>query len=171
MTLQELLDLQENNQWIWLGILLGVPLLAVLGRLLGGEDLKDSPVRYFFGLLVYAAVVPGMLAIAACVHLFTVGDGDFLQVNVLVYFLPILTMLISLALIHRFIPLSSVPGFGRLSGLLMVAGVLGLVIFFLKRTFIGLIFFGSIWSLAGFFAVLVFVFVVGIQMFSKGRNR
>lgn len=170
MTLQELLELQAGNQWIWLGILLAVPILALLGRAIGGEDMEEKPIRYLYGVLVYGAIVPGMLAIAACVHLFTVGDGDFLKVNIFVYFLPILMMVISLALIHRFIRLSAVPGFGRLSGLLMIAGVLGLVIFFLKRTFIGIIFFGSIWQLVGFFTILVLVFAVGLQLFSRSRN-
>ena len=164
MNLQELVELQESNQWIFLSILGALPVLALLVGLIGRGGMEDSPLKYVYSALVYAAAIPGMLAVAACIHLFFVDGGDFMEVNIFVYFLPIIAMVVTLSIMSRFMQLSEVPGFGRIAGLLMVAGVLGLVLFFLKRTFIGVIFFGSIWTLLGFFGILVLVFGIGIRM-------
>ena len=169
MNLQELVELQESNQWIFLGILGALPLLTLIVGFMGRGEIADSPLRYIYSLIVYAATLPGMLALAACIHLFFFDGGNFMEVNIFIYFLPIVLMGITLSLMSRFVRLSKVPGFGQITGLLMVAGVLGLTLFFLKRTYIGIIFFGSIWTLLGFFGILVVLFVVGSRLLRGKR--
>ena len=171
MTLHELIELEANNQWLFVGILGAFPVLTLILGLMAGKKAATSPFKYLFSGLVYLCSIPGMLAMAACLHLFFIDDGDFMKVNLVVYFLPIVSMVVTLTLMNRFVPLSKVPGFGRISGFLMVAGIVGLVLFFLQRTFIGVIFFGSIWTLLGLFGVLVVIFTVGSQMLFGKKER
>lgn len=170
MTLQDLIELQAEYRWVFLGVLIALPILAlVIGQYVGKNPPKGN-IHYVYSVLVYAVSIPGMLSLAACIHLFFVDDGDFMKVDMLVYFLPIIVMVTTLSIINRTLPLSQIPGFGRISGLLMIAGVLGLIIFFLNRTFFGVVFFGGFLNLLAMFAVLVVVFVVGSHFLFRRKK-
>jgi hypothetical protein len=159
MSARDLIDLAARHPLI-LGALAVVPLLLVPivasahGRGRGGE----SPWRYLYALLVYAVSVPGIgAAVLTAYTLFFTGE-NLLDKNLLVYVLPVVSMGCTLALIGKNVSFDQVPGFDRLSGLLVLIGVTFALLLAIRKTFVGILFVGSIAKLlvlgVGIFALL-----------------
>ena len=86
------------------------------------------------------------------------GHENLLGVNLLVYFLPIVSMVVTLVFIRKSVPFDAVPGFDRLSGLMVMVGCSFAVALAIQKTNIWIFFGGSIERLlalaGGVFALL-----------------
>lgn len=158
MTVQELIDLVGGEPLALVAALVGIVAVAfIVGMAHGPGRGTDAPWRYVYAVLVYAACVPGVLATLLTAYTVLFLRGSLLQVNVAVYFAPIVAMAATLAIVHRNVDLDDVPGFDRLSGLILMIAASFAVVFVLSRLFFGVIFFGSIpWLIA----LTVFVFAL-----------
>jgi len=137
-------------EWIghepaWIGgYLAALPLLAFLFGLLhrrGGGN--DSPWKYLYSILVYAACIPGMLGVVVVLYMLLFAGENLLDVNALVTLAPIAAMGVTLAVASRNVDFRPLPGFGRLSGLLVVLSLTFGILFALSRTRLWLVFGGS----------------------------
>ena len=134
-----------------------VPAAAFIAAMLLEDAAKSSSGKYVFSALMYATCVPGVLAIVLTGYTLVLQRADILKVSVLVYFLPIISMALTIAVINRVVRMVEIPGFKRLSGFMMMIAVTFVFVFILQRMFIGVIFFGTLQSL-----LLLFVFLFGI---------
>ncbi|OWY22640.1 hypothetical protein C7N43_01695 [Sphingobacteriales bacterium UPWRP_1] len=163
MTLQELFDALAANPAPVLIFFILLPIAAgIAGSLTTREEARQSPWKYFYSALVYLSSVPGIMALVLCVYtLFFERQRSLLQVNALVYFLPIMIMVATLLLINQKADMRHIPGFRRLSGLLMMLAVTFIAILLIQQTRIWVVFHGSVVHLFGLFIVLFVVFYVG----------
>ncbi len=124
MTLEELFQLAGGYPAILAGLFVAPPVLAGLAGLSHARDLEGrSPFRWLYAVLVYLACVPGIFAAVVTGYMLFFQNADLMRVNVLVFFLPIASMVATLFLIHKAMPLKVVPGFDRLSGLMLLLGI------------------------------------------------
>jgi len=72
----------------------------------------------------------------------------------MLYFLPIVSMIATVMIVTRNIPMRAVPGFDKLSSLVALLAVTFVVILLIQKMRIFTVFFGSFWHLAGLFLVL-----------------
>lgn len=98
------------------------------------------------------------------------GQQNLLDVNLTVYGLPLLTMGLTLLLISRAVSFAEIPGFDRLTGLMVLIAISFALTLALARTRIWLFFGGSITKLVllvgGLFALLKW----GAYMAFRRRN-
>jgi hypothetical protein len=84
---------------------------------------------------------------------------NLLDVNLLVYLLPIVSMGATLGVMSRSVRFADVPGFDRLSGLMLLLGLTFAILLVLRRSFFGVFFIGSLPALlvigVGTFALLM----------------
>lgn len=174
MTLQELFaSVSEHPQPVVIFFLM-LPLTAfIVGVMSDKEERYNSPWKYLYAALVYLSSVPGILALVLCVYtLFFERSSSILEVNILVYFLPILIMIATLIIISNKVNMRRIPGFQRLSGLLLMLGVTFISILIIQKTRIWVIFHGSITYLIGLFVVLFVVFYLGwIKLFAPNTQQ
>ena len=105
--------------------------------------------------MIYLVCIPGVIsAVLIGYSLFFVRQ-NLLEVNFLIYFVPIISMALSFFLIGRRVSFNRLPGFGRLSGLMMMIGLSFLVVLALFKLRLIIGFFGSLESLV----------VIGIVVF------
>jgi hypothetical protein len=125
--------------------LASVPLATFLWGLLHKRGRSSEPPwKYGYSVLVYLACIPGMLsAVLVCYSLFFT-HSNLLNANALAYFLPLLTMALTLVMIRGRADFASLPGFGRLSGLMILIAISFALALVIDRTRIFLGFFGSI---------------------------
>lgn len=161
MTLQDLFDQIGQHPAEVLFFFAGVPVVALLVGLIAGREVGQSPWTYIYAGLIYLACVPGVFAVTLCLFTFFFEGSSFLEVNALVYFLPIVSMIVTLVLIRRFVPLEDIPGFRKILGLLMMIFVTFVAILLLQKTRIWVVFVGSVWHLLGLFVILLAVFMYG----------
>lgn len=141
MTLRDLIQMAEANAHIWGSFFFGLPLIALL------LSLFKPPSRglwaWFYSLLVYVTVIPGMGSAVLVAYEFFFTRDNLLDVNVWVYFVPLLSMVTTLAILKKAVNFSEVPGFMRLSGLMVIVALSFVIMIFLKRLFFGIFFTGS----------------------------
>jgi hypothetical protein len=133
MTLSQLFHYISDNPWPLTVYYLALPLIAwIVGNLANGSrDVKFW--SYVYAVLVYAICIPGIFAVTLNIYLFLFERQSIWQANIIMQFLPVISMAITLMLIKSKIPFTMIPGFGKISGFLtLIAALIG-VMWFVDR--------------------------------------
>jgi hypothetical protein len=171
MTVRELIDAASRNPALPLALGLVPPVLAFVFRLMhptrGGGV---APWRYLYAVLVYLVCVPGVGAgVLTAYTLFFTGE-NLLDKNVLVYVLPIVSMVVTLVLIGKSASFDDIPGFDRLSGLITLVTVTFLLLLVVHKMFIGIFFGASILTLIAVGAFLFALLKWGTHALFRGAD-
>lgn len=133
MTLREFFDYLGSNPMVMLAFFLGIPFTALIAGILGKGEGNQSPWKYLYAVLIYLACVPGIFAVALSVYLFLFERGSIMNANVFIQILPILSMVLTLAIIRRNASFELIPGFGKLSSLMTMIGSIFILMYLLDR--------------------------------------
>ena len=133
MTLREFFDYLSQQPFVVLAYFIGIPLTALLAGVMGRGEGNQSPWKYLYAVLIYLVCVPGIFAVALSVYFFLFERGSIMDANVFVHFLPILSMVFTLAIIRRNATFELIPGFGKLSSLMMMIGSVFILMYLLDR--------------------------------------
>jgi len=134
MTLQDFFNWIQQRPDIsilYCGVL---PLLAWLIGTISGPAAGRSPWNYLYTVIIYAISIPGIFALTLNFYFFFWERRSILEANLLIQFLPVASMLLTLYISSRFVEFAQVPGFGRLSALMVIIGVLLVLMWILDRT-------------------------------------
>lgn len=134
MTLREFFDYLSANPAIVMLYFLCIPFTAFLAGILGKGEGHLAPWKYLYATLIYLVCVPGIFAAALAVYLFLFErGGSILNVNLLTQVLPIVSMVVTLGIIRRNTPFEYIPGFGKLSSLMLMIASVFVLMYFLDR--------------------------------------
>ena len=159
MTTNDLIQLANGHLLALLIFFVSLPVIAWLCGLAhwrgnGG----NSPWKYIYSVLVYAVCIPGLLSSIVTGYTVFFVRGNMLDVNLAVYILPIVSMIVTLILIHKTVDFENVPGFDRISGLMVMIGCSFVIALVIDKTRIWILFHSPIATLfvmaAGIFALL-----------------
>lgn len=156
MTLQDFINWFGNNSNLILGYFLVIIAISLIGLLFVNRQNFKPPITYLYGVLVYAVTIPGLLSLILVLYSFFFLKINLLQLDLITYFVPLIAMIITLILINKTIPMSTVPGFGKLSGLFMLIMIAFVITFIIQRMFFGVFFVGNFQYLILFFLALLF---------------
>lgn len=160
MTLNQLFAAAGQHPLVMLGVFLALPLGCwVLGMLHGPRSAKRSPWRYLYAVMVYAACIPGMLAAVVLLYSLFFVSQSLLDLDLLVHVLPIASMVATLLVIRSRLSFAEIPGFDRLSALMVILGVSFAVALAVQRTRIWVLFGASFLTLL-VIALLTFVLLM-----------
>lgn len=169
MTFEQLLQSLGQDPKILLAVFVGIPAVALGLYLLHGKN-GGTRYRYVYSVLVYLTCIPGVFATVLTAYTLLFLRASLLGVNMLVYFLPILSMAATLAIIRKSIHFDLIPGFNRIQGLMMLLGASFLIVFLLDRLRVWLVFRGSILALVALSLILFLVLKWGAHKIS-GRGK
>ncbi len=128
MTLQDLFDLVAENPKYVVFYFAILPLAALLAGALDNDRGHALPWNYIYSFLIYAVSVPGLFALTLNVYQFLFERTRVMDVDLVLQVLPIVSMIFTLLIIRRNVDLDYIPGFDKLSGLMMIiTAVLGLM--------------------------------------------
>ena len=170
MTLQDLFDYLSANPFFIFAYFLGIPLTALIAGWLGKGEGHISPWKYLYACLIYLICVPGIFAITLNVYLFLFESGSILQTNLITQILPIASMILTLWLIRRNVDLDNIPGFDKLSGLVMMISAVLIIMWIIDRTHI--LIFSSLkiqYLLGAFIALLIMIRFGWSRFFAKSN--
>jgi hypothetical protein len=134
MTLQDFFNFLGNNPSYVSAYFLLIPLVALLVNWISSGVGHESPWRYCYSILIFAACVPGMFSVALSVYFFLFERGSILNTNILTQVLPILSMILTIAVVKRNVSLAYVPGSERISSLMILIGATLMLMYILDRT-------------------------------------
>jgi len=134
MTLKEFLETLSTNPYYLLVYFSLVPVTALIAWLLGRGEGNHSPWKYLYATLIYLVCVPGIFAIALSIYGFLFERRGIMNLDIYTQIVPVLSMFLTIYLITKNADLSEIPGFGRITGLLlMIFATFGLM-WFVDRT-------------------------------------
>lgn len=143
MTINQLLQ-NISHPVILLIYFISLPLLAFIsGFFHPHQEAELSRFRYLYSVLTYLSAIPGSFSVILILYGMFFVRTNLLNVNVLVYFLPLVSMFVTLVIIGKQTQFSKLPGFDKLSGLLVMLGVTFAILLFLYKSRIFIGFFGS----------------------------
>ncbi|MFD2562774.1 hypothetical protein [Aquimarina rubra] len=156
MTVQDFINWFGNNPNLVLGYFAVIIAFSLIGLLFVKPANFNPPINYLYGILIYAITIPGLLALVLLLYSFFFLKTNLLQLDLVTYFVPLISMIITLVVINRTIPMSRIPGFGKLSGLFIMIIITFVITYILQRMFFGVFFVGRFQYLIVFFLVLLF---------------
>jgi len=159
MTIRDVIQWAGQHSLALLVVFFVPPALVWLAGMVHGKERgKFAPWKYLYSVLVYLVCVPGMFAGVITAYTLFFSGENLLDANLLVYFLPIVSMVTTLVLIRKNVSFDDVPGFDRLSGLMVMVACSFVIALAIQKTRIFVFFGGSIEKLfllaAGVFALL-----------------
>lgn len=159
MTTRELIHQADQYPAVIVGVFVALPLVAWgLGQMHERGKGGAAPWKYFYSVLVYLACVPGMFSSVVTAYSLFFSKDNLLDASLLVCFLPLVSMVVTLVFIRKTVSFDDVPGFDRLSGLMVMVACSFAIALAIQKTRIFLFFGGSIEKLfllaAGVFALL-----------------
>lgn len=158
MTTRELIQWLGQHPLPLASIFLLLPLLSWLcGRLHGPDRGGEAPWKFLYAILVYLVCIPGMFAAVLTGYALFFTRENLLDANLLVYLLPLASMVVTLVLIRKSVSFDLVPGFDRLSGLMVMIGCSFGVALAIQKTNIWILFGGPI---AQLFVIATAVFAL-----------
>jgi hypothetical protein len=164
MTINQIIEALSGYGAFILIAFVAIPAIAYgYGKIVGKDKAIQSPHKYVYSGLIYLSCVPGMFALVLCLYAIFILRSSILDVNIAVYFAPIISMVASIIIIRKNVDLNYIPGFDRLYGLFIVLGVSFTIALMILQTRIFIVFGSSITTLIIFVVILVAVLQWGMD--------
>ncbi len=172
MTIQEMILMIERISPLYLlaGYLFPPLFVWLIGFGINQFNALRSPWKYLYSAFVYLVCIPGILASVLTAYSIFFTRQNLLNVNVFVYFLPIISMIITLVVIARKVDLSGLPGVDRLYSLIIILIITFSGVLAIQKTKIWIFFGGSFWILI-LIAIICFIVLKISSSKLLGRRR
>ena len=164
MTLQEFFTLLTDHPFWIVSYFLLIPFTALLAGTLGKGEGHLDPWTYLYSFLIYMVCIPGIFAVTLSVYLFVFERRSILETDMYTQVLPIISMVATLFLIRKNVDLKHVPGFDKITGLIMMIFALFAIFWVLDRTRIWVVSFLPFWQ-----GILIFVGLLLVFRWGWGR--
>lgn len=170
MTLAEFFDLISNNPALVIFYVIALPLTAFLSCVLGKGEGHLSPWKYVHSSLIYLACIPGIFAIVLNLYLFVFERQSIMDTNLYTQVLPIITMMFTLMFISKNVPLKSIPGFGKISGLVIVLFAVFILMWFMEKTRLLIFSYMPFYYVIILFLIVLVAVMYGLKKFTKSES-
>lgn len=171
MTLREFFQLLADNPAYIIFFFLMIPISALVAGFIGKGEGHLSPWKYLYSVLIYLVCVPGIFAVTLNVYLFLFEKQSIFDTDVYTQILPIVSMIGTLLLIRNNVNLERIPGFGKLSGLVMMIGAILALMWIADKTRIIVFSYLPFQQVILIFVVLLIAVRIGWSRFFGKGNR
>ncbi|WP_163831927.1 hypothetical protein [Spartinivicinus ruber] len=155
MSVNELLSLIAEYRLVIVSYFVSLPVVSFVLLLIYKRTTQLNWIDYLLSGIVYLASIPGIISFSLIFYTLFIIRDNLLEVDALVYFLPVISMVLVFIQVARKTDYDRLPGFGRLSGLMLLMLLTCLMILVLQRFHFFIGFFASIESLV-VIAIVIF---------------
>lgn len=168
MTLKDYFTYAAANPHWFVFFFIIIPIIAFLIAWVAKGIGNDSPWKYIYSAIIYLICIPGIFSISLDIYLFLFERQSVFEANLVMQVLPIISMISTLQIIKYNVDLDLIPGFQKISGLVMLIFFTICLMWFIDRTHIYAIAFLSFGQVVLVFIVLFLLVKYGwYLMFSK----
>jgi hypothetical protein len=170
MTIEDLINILGSYPKPLLLFFFLLPLLTYLyGKLYQPGKGIYPPRNYIYSIFIYLTCIPGIFAAVITIYSLLFTNQNLLQVNTLVYFIPIISMILTLIAIRQNVKLDQIPGFFRLRGLMVLLTATFILALILVRMRLWLFFGGSMIAFLIMLIILFFLLRWGSKTLFRGK--
>lgn len=146
------------------------PLVSFLAGILHGKGKGNaSPWKYIYSVLIYWVCVPGIFSAVMTLYTIFFTGENLLDQNILIYILPVVSMVVSLVFINKNVSFDDIPGFDRIYGLMIIIAIVFAMVLIVHKTRLWVFFGGSIFLLVFFIIILLAVLEWGAHLLFKKK--
>lgn len=164
MTLGEFFDWISSKPVLILFYFLSIPLLAILAGVFSKGEGHLSPWKYLYSTLIYMVCIPGIFAVTLSIYFFLFERIPIMDTNLYTQILPILSMIATILIIKKQVSLDLVPGFDKISGLILIIAAMMSLMWVIDKTRIYSITFMP-------FYVVVLILIAGFFVIRMGLSK
>jgi hypothetical protein len=117
MTLKDFFISVGENQNYTIAFFTIIPICAFLVGLIGGQKDHLSPWKYIYTILIYLICIPGIFAVGLNFYLFLFQRRDIMETELLIQVLPVISLIVTIAIMRNNVNLDFIPGFDKIYGL------------------------------------------------------
>lgn len=167
MTLAEAFQYASDNPSYIVFYFAIVPFAALLAGWMEREEGHLPPWNYLYSALIFMVSIPGILAIGLGVYKWLFERRSIMDTNVLLQILPIASMLLTFFIVKSQVKIDSLPGFHRLSGLVMMISAAMAIMWFIDKVRIIVFSYMPVQYLLIFLLVLLVIIRMGWRKMAK----
>ena len=164
MTLGEFFEWTGDHPTLLISFFIGIPLIALLAGMFSKGEGHLSPWKYLYSILIYLTSVPGIFAVTLNIYLFLFERKSIMDTNLYTQILPVLSMIATILIIKKQVSLDLVPGFDKISGLIIVIASIMALMWIIDKTHIYSITFMP-------FYVVILILVAGFFVIRLGLRK
>lgn len=164
MTLGEFFEWTGDHPTLLISFFIGIPLIALLAGMFSKGEGHLSPWKYLYSILIYLTSVPGIFAVTLNIYLFLFERRSIMDTNLYTQILPVLSMIATILIIKKQVSLDLVPGFDKISGLIIVIASIMALMWIIDKTHIYSITFMP-------FYVVILILVAGFFVIRLGLKK
>lgn len=133
MTLGELFQVLNQNPEIVVFYFLVLPLTALLAWQLGKGQGHESPWKYLYSFIIYAAAIPAIFAVTLTIYYFLFEHRSILDTDLFTQVEPLISFALTIFLVRKNVNMDNIPGFDKLGGLVIIIAVVMSMMWILDR--------------------------------------
>ena len=160
-SLLDLIQRLGSHRGLIAAVLVAIPALSwIIGLLLKRASRKTA--ANFLAVPIFLTVPLGTIMACVLGYLVFIVRENVLAYDAVLLFGPVLSMALTLFAVSKVLPFDEIPGFDRLSGLMLVAAVAFIIVYLLDRFALRLFFVASLPMLALIFIALFVLLRIGL---------
>ena len=97
-----------------------VPFAALLAGFMEREEGHLPPWNYLYSAMLYLVAIPAIFSIGLTAYRWLFERGSIMEADLVLQIVPVISLLLTVLVIRRQVPLRDLPGFGRLSSLVLL---------------------------------------------------
>lgn len=164
MTLGQFFEACSTNSTSVLIYFIAMPAIAMLLWLIGKGEAQLSPFNYIYSFILYGVCIPGLFSVFLSIYKFLFERDSIMDANVYTQILPIISMFVTLTLVRKNANLDDIPGFGKLSSLMLVISIVLITMWIVEKTNIYVFTYMPFYQ---FLIMLVAIFVLIRYLFKR----
>ncbi len=133
MTIDELIKSITQDTVALFFFFLILPIVAFLAASMSQNKGHQPPFNYVLSGLIYTSAVPGVLSLSFWGYAMLYGQQSLIELPFTVYYMPLISMLLTFYLIGRSISIKALPWFGALYELMILMAIVFCFILFLMH--------------------------------------
>ena len=134
MTLNDFFAMLNEHPAFTMGFLILIPALAFIIGVIADDRSNLNPWKQIYMVLLYLICIPGIFSVSLLLFTFLFENKSIYDIDLITHFLPLVSMIVTIIITRRYVSLDEVPGFGKLTGLIMMISVILLILWVLQKT-------------------------------------
>lgn len=168
MTLSDLINLYQDNLYIWLSFYILIPILIfLLSKWQKNTYRNIENINKILTFLLYVIVISWIFVFILILYKVFALKISILELDILTYFSPILSMIASIFIIKSSVWFSNIWWMKKIYWILSLVFSVSLILFFIDRLHFIVLFNSSILQLFLFFLILFFVIKYSWNLITK----
>lgn len=167
MTLNDFFELLNAHPTYTLGFLILIPAMAFIIGIIADDRSHLNPWKSVYMILLYLICIPGIFSVTLLIFTFLFENRSIYDIDLITHVLPPISMVITIFVTKKYVSLDRVPGFGKLTGLIMMISVILLLFWVLQKTRIIMFTYMPIVYVLLILLALILVFRFGVKRFME----